>query len=364
MITDDIKVVKQEYNDIKQSDNITQTYDYFDPTKPNTSNYQGSTIKTSSQSEIDALWTKAWTKAQTINSQKYDYEPLTQNCNTTTYVMAREMGLVSQVESFLNQKKVWTPGFGKNFEHSLIDKGWDFLTEFPTNFKNDITIIKDWLDDFKNSRKFEGNNSLKINFDKKYTLSLKPGNKLKQLEDSGIIKSGNLPDLKNSIITLKDNNGNEFSFIKDVLVPLKDDTLATLTTIIDTITSAQSHLSEFLFSQLPVLGGSFQKYLVKNKDRMIGELIAKLILGESLQEAMKQVAEVWGTNALLSNEVTKEALSKLLADFGVKNSDVNTSLQAGIVVFLSSVLISNLRNDDMNGANSWRVSTGGNETSC
>ncbi len=99
MIIGDVEIANKTYTE------SSILSDYFDPTKPNTFNYQGSTIKTSSQSEIDYLWNKAWSKAQTINFQKYDYEALTQNCNTTTYIMAREMGLVSQVKSFFNQKK-------------------------------------------------------------------------------------------------------------------------------------------------------------------------------------------------------------------------------------------------------------------
>ena len=45
MITGDIKIVNQDYNDIKQNDNKTETYDYLDPSKPNILNYQGLAIK-------------------------------------------------------------------------------------------------------------------------------------------------------------------------------------------------------------------------------------------------------------------------------------------------------------------------------
>ena len=328
MVTDDIKVVKQEYNDIKQSDNITQTYDYFDPAKSNTSNYQGTTVKTASQSEIDSLWNKAWTKAQTINSQSYDYEPLTQNCNTTTYIMASEMGLVPQVKSFLDQKQVWTPGFGNDFEHSLPDKGWDFLEEFPTNFKNDLNTIKDWLDDFSDSREFEDDNTtLKTSFNDKYSFEIKEGNKSIQLANSGMIATdavyvdanGNPVSEYSALFKVEDDSGNIFTLVRDnVYMPLKDGTMVAVNAVINVIDSATSSLISFINHQIEGIFEPIFKELFSTDDstknangdnaaqRLAGKILADLIQGKDITDiAQDQV------NSVLIQNLLKDASAKL-----------------------------------------------------
>ncbi|MBU6140978.1 MAG: hypothetical protein KGP29_05460 [Proteobacteria bacterium] len=132
MLLGDVEVMNQEYNDIKQSDKTTDTLDWYDPSLPNTQNFQGETIKSSSQSEIDTLWNNALTKAQEINSQTFDYEITSQNCNTVTYQLATEMGLETEVSQFISDKKLSTPGYGDEFTPELIERAkyaWNSFEE-------------------------------------------------------------------------------------------------------------------------------------------------------------------------------------------------------------------------------------------
>jgi hypothetical protein len=79
----------------------------------------------------------------------------------------------------------------------------------------------------------------------------------------------------------------------------------------------------------------------------MGDLIAKLILGESLEEAMIKVAEVWSVNALLENDISKQAIQNLVKYLGVSDNVANGA-SAGIIFFMSSVLIAEIRGDGMN----------------
>jgi Ca2+-binding RTX toxin-like protein len=357
MVMGDVVIIRTEYS----QDTIRS--DYFDPTKPNTSNYQGSTIKTSSQSEIDSLWNKAWNKAQTINYQSYDYEALTQNCNTTTYVMAQEMGLVSQVKSFLNSKGVWTPGFENEFKHSIPDKGWDFLKEFPTEFKNDLTTIKDWLDDFKDSREFEDNTSLKTTFDEKYTLSLKEGNKYLQLADSGMITSDALSVLEESMISLQGSDGKVYTFVRNnVWLPLKDGTIATANTIIDAIDSTSKTIQSFLLGSAnfgknlldsmseifnnekpnlideqgnPILDENGNQLKGASElDYMIGEFVARVVNGESAQSASIDIA---------GRKVAEKISEQLAAEIGG-----SSNVQAGVAIAIARIGLAQINGEDQN----------------
>ena len=142
MIMDDIQIVKAPYDGPNNGPN-NPTPDFFDPSLPNTLNYQGTTVKTATQAEIDALWNNAWSTAQNINAQNYDYEAFTQNCNTTTALLANVMGVKDQVASFLaNQAHVWTPGLDLGFESSIVDKIGNLIIHPTAEFDKIIDFVK------------------------------------------------------------------------------------------------------------------------------------------------------------------------------------------------------------------------------
>ena len=152
MITGEIEIIQDtSYDDL--------SLDWYDPSShSNPLNYQGKTIKTASQAEIDSLWNSAWTDAQNMNSGIYDYEALTQNCNTSVGLMADSMGLRSEVRTFLDEADVWAPGFEKDFNHSVADKAWDIASELGNKIDAGFEAIGSWIEDFKNSREFEDSN--------------------------------------------------------------------------------------------------------------------------------------------------------------------------------------------------------------
>lgn len=158
MITGEIKIVTQPYNKPTQLDK-TETLDWYDPlSTSNPLNYQGQTIKTSSQAEIDSLWESAWNDAQNMNSGVYDYEALTQNSNTSVSLMADSMGLKSEVVNFLEVVDAWAPGFEKYFNHSVADRVWDIASELGNKIEVGVDNINQWIGDFRDSREFENTN--------------------------------------------------------------------------------------------------------------------------------------------------------------------------------------------------------------
>ena len=366
MVTDDIAVVRTPYNGPDNGPS-NPTPDWYDPTLPNPLHYQGTTIKTSSQSEINSLWNKAWTKAQTINSQSYDYEPLTQNCNTTTYIMASEMGLVPQVKSFLDQKKVWTPGFGNDFEHSVVDKGWDFLKEFPTNFKNDLTTIKDWLDDFKDSREFEDDNTtLKTSFNDKYSFEIKEGNKSLQLANSGMIATdavyvdanGNPVSEYSALFKVEDDSGNIFTLVRDnIYTPLKDGTLIAVNAIINTIDSATTSLISFINHQIEGIFEPIFKELFSTDDstkdtngdnaaqRLAGKILADLIQGKDITQIANDTTSQVLIQNLLSDASKKLAASIPTGPLGADTAAFVQGTIAGAVINFAIAVAADRRMD-------------------
>ena len=114
MLLGDVTIINQQYD--------RDSVDWYNPSQPNTQNFQSQTIKTSSQSEIDTLWNSALAKTQEINSQLYDYEITSQNCNTVTYQLAKEMGLEDEVTQFISGKKLNTPGYADEFTPEVIER--------------------------------------------------------------------------------------------------------------------------------------------------------------------------------------------------------------------------------------------------
>ena len=291
MITGDIKIVNQDYNKGLQNDGKTETYDYLDPSKPNILNYQGSTIKIASQSQIDAIWKNGLNKAQNINLGKFDYEPLTQNSNTVIYKISLEMNLGNEVKNFLDQKEVWAPGYGNDFTKGPVDKGWDYLYELPGDFKNDLTTIKNWIDDFKNTRQFE-NNEIKKSFNQKYSFEIFQGDKSIQLANSNLIASdaiyvdenNNPTSLYDSLFVGKDSQMNSFTIIKNnIYTTLQDNSKTTLDSIINTIDSSIESTANFLTFQAQKTAEIILTRIKSDKyiDSLIGSVLADIILGEN-----------------------------------------------------------------------------------
>lgn len=82
---DELLIIKQAYE--KKSSSNKTPYDWNDGT------HIGQVIASGNEREIAEKWNKMWQKAQEINQQKYDYEFLTQNSNTSALQLAKAVGI-------------------------------------------------------------------------------------------------------------------------------------------------------------------------------------------------------------------------------------------------------------------------------
>ena len=121
------------------------------------------TIASGSQSDIQVMWNAMITEGQRINNEGYDYEYLTQNCNTSMSHMVQAGEQVVQNKGLeVNWKGVdlpdawgeeyWTPGLDKEFSHSWVDNIFDvdkekidydnlFIDNSLLNFESNISPL-------------------------------------------------------------------------------------------------------------------------------------------------------------------------------------------------------------------------------
>lgn len=157
------------------------------------------------------------------------------------------------------------------------------------------------------------------------------------LDSSVILRLSSNPD--DNIFLAKDSNQS---------IDLKDDSTSTFDEVVSMLQSSYNNLNKFIFNQVSEFASSYQEYLVDNKEQMVGDIISRVLLGESLQEAMVAVAQVWGVNALLNNKIASESLNGIISEFS-NDAQITAGVQAGVVAFLSTVLIAELRGDSLNG---------------
>ena len=99
-----------------------------------------SRIANGSDSDLSQIWSSMISEGQRINNQGYDYELLTQNCNTALAYMvkagqikAEELNAVESTEwkgldlPDDNGNEWWTPAVNKEFNNSFIDNFFDFI---------------------------------------------------------------------------------------------------------------------------------------------------------------------------------------------------------------------------------------------
>lgn len=226
------------------------------------------------------------------------------------------------------------------------------------------------------------------------------GDKLSQLANSGVAapnsgyvdSAGNKVSSSDATLTIEDSDANLFTVIRDdVYIPLKDGTIAAANAVINTISSAKTNLVNFIETQAKGFASDYQDYLIDNKEFILGDLISRMLLGASMEEGMIAVAEVWGVNALLNNDmmtanfnqmfgidnfakgnglesgnfeyvrdpsgnIMEDASGKPLlqltnqAEGQITNAEIIAGAKTGAVFFLSTVLIAEIRGDSLNGS--------------
>jgi len=138
---DELIIVRQDYNNPKQSDN-SETFDWNDGT------HQGEALISGSSEELSKVWEQMWETAESINSQKYDYEFMTQNSNTAVVQMTKSANLDEKVFSFLKTNNLKAPADTAEFNHSKQDRNYDFATaliQLAENTYKDLNQLKEAL---------------------------------------------------------------------------------------------------------------------------------------------------------------------------------------------------------------------------
>ena len=162
------------------------------------------------------------------------------------------------------------------------------------------------------------------------------------LADSGMIGSDALSPLEEAIIRLKDSEGKEFSLVKDVLVPLKDGTIATINTVLETIDSAKTTAETFINGYMGQV-----KEMLTNQDAIAGlisDVAAGIQRGDSPEEIAKFVATKLAVKQLL--EQGSDAIKNQIQQLLVNNPADIAAIEAGDYSSLSSEGAESLRELD------------------
>ena len=194
-----------------------------------------------------------------------------------------------------------------------------------SNQGKDLNEIKP-LQNFLNASKTALEEKLQMSIPEKSVTELlndykiKSGNSASKLQNNEMINNDEAikTKIENGIITFKTQDGNEFSIVKDILVPLKDGTIASLNNLLNTINSTTSSLISFINHQIEGIFEPIFKELFSTDDsskdvngnnsaqRLAGKILADLIAGKDIT----QIADDTTSQILIQN-LLKDASEKL-----------------------------------------------------
>ena len=342
------------------------------------------------------IWNSMLIKAQTINDNPTIYKVFFDNCNTAL----NTLGIAGEAEykkilfeSSINLQsppagvfnginvpingdsgKLWVPGVDMILDdNNILDKAGNYFD----NLKNKLKILP----------KLNVNlNDLKI--------SAYEGDKYQQFVDSKLIATDAIyVDEKNNPVSfdevffvVKDSQLGDFTLVKNnIFTKLKDNSYASIDSIIDSIDQAKNAITNFVQNQVVDFSKSYQDYLISNKDLMLADLATNLILTKSLDQSMMNVAKKWGINAIIANDFVENNFNQIMGlksnfaqsnglikghleyirdnegnivkdfnnkpllqtidvnDQSITNSEIISGAQAGIVFFISSILLMELQ---------------------
>src|SRR3989338_3561937 len=178
-----------------------------------------------------------------------------------------------------------------------------------------------------------------------------------KLADSGLIRSDALSPLEEAIISLKDNDGNEFSIVKDILVPLKDGTLIAVHSVINVINSAPPSLISFINHQIEGIFEPIFKELFSTDDstkdtngdnaaqRLAGKILADLIQGKDITQIANDTTSQVLIQNLLSDASKKLAASIPTGPLGADTAAFVQGTIAGAVINFAIAVAADRRMD-------------------
>jgi hypothetical protein len=321
MISDDFKMVSQSYNGPRQNQNGIQTYDFWDGNINNNPLHHQllHTYQFGSQELLNKSFDQGFVFDNWVNSQNFDYEPMSQNSNTGNIKRIEAMGLnPNPIYNSLKNKNLIAPAAKKDFSHSIIDKFYD-----------DSNTVIDWgKDQFE---KFF--NTLKKQGDIEESYNIFEGDKSIQLANSNLIASdaiyvdenNNPTSLYDSLFVGKDSQMNSFTILKNnVYKTLQDNSKATLSSILNTLDSSIAITANFLTFQAQKTAEIILTRIKSDKyiDSLIGSVLADIILGEN---DPKQISKnlVKGQLNSLATSLLDENIRKILIDSGMTTTQIN-----------------------------------------
>ena len=138
MITDDFKMVHQDYDGPKQISNRIDTEDFYSGDSSNNPLHHQllHTYQFGSQELLNKSFDKGFVFDNWVNIQEFDYEPVSQNSNTGNIKRIEAMGLnPDPIYNSLKNKNLIAPAAKKNFSHSIMYQGLSIIIQIR-NYSN------------------------------------------------------------------------------------------------------------------------------------------------------------------------------------------------------------------------------------
>ena len=137
MITDDFKMVHQNYSwDGENPKN--KPFDFYSGDSSNNPLHHQllHTYQFGSQELLNKSFDKGFVFDNWVNTQEFDYEPVSQNSNTGNIKRIEAMGLnPDPIYNSLKNKNLIAPAAKKNFSHSIMYQGLSIIIQIR-NYSN------------------------------------------------------------------------------------------------------------------------------------------------------------------------------------------------------------------------------------
>jgi murein DD-endopeptidase MepM/ murein hydrolase activator NlpD/Ca2+-binding RTX toxin-like protein len=228
----------------------------------------------------------------------------------------------SEVEGIVNLNpfvtaKVGNPNFliGFNQESSYTVKSGDSISKIATDNNTTVDKILEANPNIENPNLINVGDSIVIpKIVEQHSFNLHNGDATIQLASfngvardfSFVDSNGNPTSEYSPLFKIEDDNGNIFTLIgNNIYIPLKDGTIAAANVVLETLDSAQTHLSNFMDSYLKESTALFTT--PEGVAGMISDISAGIQRGDSAEEIAKIIAVKTAVRTL-ANQVSNQII--------------------------------------------------------
>ena len=246
-------------------------------------------------------------------------------------------------------------------KYHLIESG-DTLSSIAAQYGVSVELLQD-LNRIDNPDLIIEGNTLKLKEPiDKTTITVndeiyevKNGDKSILLTNSGIIATnavyldseGNPVSIENAFFTTTDSEGNTITVLKEgIKSQAQDGDMYEVQSLVNQVENGIRGISKFAFDQTTKFAQGYQQYLADHIDDILSDFAMRIARGESMEDAMKDVAEFWGVKALVENSVIDSAVGDLIGNF-TENQQLIGGAKAGVAHFLATILIAETRGDGL-----------------